>query len=481
MTRLLAERGFSVAILEAGPDIPLDRTPALYPHFFGSANDWDFKTVPQKNLANRCIRWPRGLGPGGSTRINAMIWYPPSETDLARLSAAGGPEWASDALEGSLREVTAWVRPEQPRWTCTATRHFLATAKFLGLDAHLFSRMTHQGLRRTAADLLHESDAASSITKVLGHAKKIRVENGRAIGIELAALGTAEYEWIRAKRSVIICTGTVASPLLLIRSGIGPRAMLECNAIEPVAVAEEVGTNLCDHLIMPVIFATQLRDRFPTSPSCRDIARLRDAGTGPLASNLAEAGGVFSLRHNDEDFLVQLHVTPTHYLLHPDDRAPSAITVGVNLCNPRSRGRIGYSSKENLAESHVEIDPAYLSDATDLNRLLVAVEFARAIVQHSSLSSFVHEELVPGTKRSGGEALRRAIARFSQTLYHPTGTCRMGLDSRSVVDEQLAVRGVPGLHVIDASVLPTIPAVNPNATIMMLAMHAGKLIAELPL
>ena len=192
--------------------------------------------------------------------------------------------------------------------------------------------------------------------------------------------------------------------------------MLECNVIEPVAVAEEVGSNLCDHLIMPVIFATQLRDRFPTSPSCSDIARLQIAGTGPLASNLAEAGGVFSLRHNDEDFSVQLHVTPTHYLLHPDDRAPSAMTIGVNLCNPRSRGRIGYGNKRNLAESQVEIDPAYLSDATDLNRMLVAIEFARAIMQQPSLSSFAHEELVPGTKRSGGEALRRTIARFSQTL-----------------------------------------------------------------
>jgi len=473
---LLAERGFSVAIVEAGPDLPIDRTPALYPHFFGSSHDWDFETVPQAHLANRRIRWPRGRGPGGSTRINAMIWYPPSDEDLARLSIAGGPEWASDAIASSLAEVTDWVRPEPARWTSDATLHFLATTKSLGLHAKLFLRMTRDGLRRTAADLLSESVAASSITRLYGDVQKICIESGCAVGVELAASGTAECESIRAHRSVIICAGAVATPLLLMRSGIGPRDVLEANDVELIAVAQEVGSNLCDHLIMPVVFATRSQSRFPTSPSSDDIAQFRIANTGPLASNLAEAGGVFSLRYNDEAFLVQVHVTPTHYLLHPDDRAPAAMTIGVNLCHPRSRGRIGFNDVRQIS-----VDPAYLCDASDQGKLIVAIEFARSLAQQPTLSSFAGEELIPGKKRNDHESLIRSIARFSQTLYHPTGTCRMGLDSNSVVNENLAVRGVAGLHVVDASVLPTIPAVNPNVTVMMLAMHAAKLIASLPL
>jgi choline dehydrogenase len=478
---VLAERGFCVAIVEAGPDVAVNRTPALYPHSFGSGDDWGFETVPQANLANRRIRWPRGRGPGGSTRINAMIWYPPTDADLAQLSVAGGPEWTVSALANSLVEVTRWVDPEQPRWTSGATRRFLDGTKSLGLVANVFSRMTHDGQRRTAADVLHESTAVTAITRVPGDVKKVCIENGRAIGVELSSIGNTEPELIWAHRSVIVCAGAVASPSLLIQSGIGPQDMLDANAITTVVVADEMGRNLCDHLIMPVTFATQSCDRFPSSPSCGDISRFRIAHTGPLASNLAECGGVFSLRQDDEDFLAQVHVTPTHYLLHPDDRAPAAMTIGVNLCNPRSRGCIRFKRDVNPAMQGLEIDPAYLNESRDLNQLLAAVEFARSLARQPPLASFVGGELVPSAKRSNRESIVRAVARYAQTLYHPTGTCRMGRDMGAVVDERLAVRGVSGLHVVDASVLPAIPSVNPNAIVMMLAMHAAKLIAKLSL
>jgi choline dehydrogenase len=473
VARVLAERGFRVTMIEAGQARPVTDSPANYLRAFGTAEDWAYQTVPQAHLASRRIRWPRGRGPGGSTRINATIWYPPTENDLLEISVAGGLGWAPEALQTSLAEVSRWVSPESPRWVSEATRRFVDAARGMGLSAKAFDRMTKSGRRRTAFEVLREGDRDGLVKLVPGHVSRIGFENKTAKEVSVVDPQTGEADTIRAKRAVIICSGTLGSADILIRSGIGRTQMLIDAGIEVTHESNEVGENLCDHLIMPIIFSIPDHHRFASTPTVRDMARFQIAGTGPLASNLAESG----LVHETDTTGFQLHVTPTHYLLHPDDRAPAAMTLGVNLCKPQSRGCLRWKRNEAQSELELEIDPAYLSHPSDVERFLEAIEFTRSIAREAPLANFVSEESLPGTKRSGDEVTLRSIARFAQTLYHPTSTCRMGQDDTSVVDEHLAVRGVKGLYIIDASVLPTVPSVNPNALVMTVALHAAKQLA----
>lgn len=496
MARVLAERGFGVILVEAGPDSPVGRAPASYLKSFGSGEDWAFETIPQAGLAQRKLSWPRGRGPGGSTRINAMIWYPPQPQDLAQIALAGGARWSSDSLSTHLPQLHEWVRPEPPRWISETTRRFLLAAAERDLSFHAFTRMTCQGRRRTAFDLVAESRSHSRIQSVTASVLRIRFEASRATGVELLPEGGQQPLTIRADIAVILSAGAIGSPTLLMHSGIGPGDVLDEIHVDPVQVIEQVGLNLSDHLIMPIIFATPPQHRFPVAPNGHHLARFQIAGTGPLASNLAEAGGVFrlpgsstreALKSDRSDQVAtarptsrwaQIHVTPTHYLLHPDPRAPAAMTIGVNLCDPHSRGRLRLRPSTDRRPAAVQIDPAYLSDAGDIGPMLLAIGFVRELAEQSSLKSFCRQELLPGLSRDTDEALIRCVARYAQTLYHPVGTCRMGRDCASVVDERLAVRGITGLHIVDGSVLPGIPSVNPNATVMMLARHAAEMIAE---
>jgi choline dehydrogenase len=506
VARVLAERGYRVTIVEAGlVQTPPLRLPAGYLRSFGTEDDWAFTTVPQPRLAERRIRQPRGRGPGGSTRINAMIWYPPRPTDLRMLAEAGGLDWAPERLAASLDAVTAWVRPEPPRWLSTASRRFLELTHPAIHAPHAFARMTDPSGRKTAADLLADSRSilwVDGLTERLLFAEEAprrdflaHREPLRVIGAEIRPPDAGPAQRLFAERGVILCGGTIGSPTLLLRSGIGSADVLNPCGIVPRVVSEEVGRHLVDHLIMPVIFGLPTRERFPTRFSVGDLARWQVAATGPASSNLAEAGAIYALPavqddrqdhsqspagdetgHAPEQF--QVHLTPTHYLLHPADHTPSAMTLGVNLCRPRSRGSLTIRSADPRVPP--DIDPRYLADETDGARLIAAVGIARELARAEPFAGWVGEELLPGIKRESSEATLQAIRRFSQTLYHPVGTCRMTKDGTGVVDTRCRVRGTVGLHVIDASVLPDIPSINPNATVMALAHLAATRIAAAP-
>lgn len=504
VARVLAEHGYRITIVEAGRQrTPPLRLPADYLRSFGTEDDWAFMTTPQPRLAERRIRQPRGRGPGGSTRINAMIWYPPQATDFRMLAEAGGPDWAPERLAASLDAVTAWVRPEPPRWLSAASRRFLELTHPAIHAPHAFARMTDASGRKTAADLLVDSRSirweaglterllfaeGSSGGDFLAHHEPLRVT-----GVEFRPSDSGPTRRLLAERGVVLCGGAIGSPTLLLRSGIGPSDVLDPCGIVPRVASEEVGRHLVDHLIMPVIFGLPARERFPTRFSVGDLARWQVAATGPASSNLAEAGAIYALpvvHHDRQDHSpslaadeaghapepFQVHLTPTHYLLHPADHAPSAMTLGVNLCRPRSRGSLTLRSADPRIPP--EIDPGYLADEADGTSLLAAVEVARALARAEPFAGWVGEELLPGIKRRSSESTLQAIRRFSQTLYHPVGTCRMARDGTGVVDTRCRVRGTIGLHVIDASVLPDIPSINPNATVMAVAHLAATQIAS---
>jgi len=503
VARVLADRGLRVGLIEPGPDHPARKVPADYLRAFRSVEDWDFETDPQAELAGRRIRQPRGRGLGGSTRINAMIWYPPREVDLRRLADQGGTRWSAADLRSSLTEVTAWVSPESPRWLSEASTRFLKVARPAIESPHAFRRMSDRSGRRTAAELLTGCDR---IRRITGSVDRVLFAPGpespglapagagglpRATGVWLRPDGLDSPHIVSANRGVILCAGSFGSPCILIRSGIGPRDVLQTCGIRPTRLLEAVGRNLIDHLIMPCIFGLPESARFASRSTPRDMARWQVSGSGPLSSNLAEAGAIYPLvadenseigRPRQSDIVgptvetaIQVHVTPTHYLLHPDARAPAAMTIGVNLCQPRSRGRVRPVSVDPTAAP--SIDPGYLTSPEDLAELVAAVGVARELAGSPPLANWVRGESLPGARRGSTAATERAIRRYAQTLYHPVGTCRMSARGDGVVDPDCRVEGTTNLWVIDAAVLGDIPSVNPNATIMMLAHLAATRLA----
>ncbi|EMI19799.1 glucose-methanol-choline oxidoreductase [Rhodopirellula maiorica SM1] len=209
---------------------------------------------------------------------------------------------------------------------------------------------------------------------------------------------------------------------------------------------------------MPVIFSTEPSARFDLRVSPRDLTRFDALGRGPLTSNIAEAGGLFN------NGALQIHVTPTHYLRFPQPGSPAAMTIAVNATQPKSCGHLAITSLD--ASEPPRIDFRYLADPADLETTIAGVKLARSIAMQSPLRQWLGPEMVPGSKRDSDEAIAKSIARYTQTLYHPVGTCGLG----RVVDADLSVVGTRRLSVVDASVFPKLTMGNPNAMVITLAM-----------
>ena len=465
-SQLAGRHGYRVTLIEPpakeAPAASRER-PANWIRLLGGDEDWDFATSPDSGLAGRALRWPRGRGLGGSSRINAMIWAEPTRRDFARWVASSGAKWEVGALRQALSEVRNLVRPESPPWISESSKRFLRTAAD-EVRAQVYPRFNRDGIRWNPASLLTEYLDDGRVCLIRASVDQIQFENDRAVGVIIEDGETTQL--IRCSDRVILCSGSIASPCILMRSGIGPLDVLNEHKIEMRVELPGVGSNLRDHLIMPVVFGIAPSQRFPTHASVRDIVRWETIQGGPLASNLAECGGL------SKDQSVQFHVTPTHYLLHPSERAPAAMTIGVNATDPQSTGRVVLSSRR--LQSPPRITANYLSAPNDGITTIAGVRLARQLASREALANWVTGEILPGEKRDNDRALAKSIARYAQTLYHPVGTCAMGRRHTSVVDESLAVRGTENLFVVDASVLPSLTSGNPTASIMTIAYHFAK-------
>ena len=476
-SRLAQEHGFRVTLVEPpadpAPTIDLQR-PSRWLNLLGSGDDWDLRTEPSAALAGRKLAWPRGRGLGGSSRINAMIWFPPTKRDVQMLIDASGHQWTAEELNTAFRSTLALVRPERPRWLSEASRRFLSAAgERSDATVMVYDRVNRLGRRWNPASLLGEDDShddshESVVDVVRATADRLIWDDDRAIGIRVIQGSTVNE--LRSERGIVLCGGTIATPAILMRSGIGPRDSLSRRKIEVRVENSMVGQNLQDHLIMPVIFRTQSKHSFSTEPSVGDIARWQVMGTGPVASNIAECGGLF----RDDAF--QIHVTPTNYLTYPKPNATPTMTAGINVTQPSSRGSIQLHG--NHPSQPPLIHSGYLLDETDRASTIRGVRLVRRLASETSLASWIEAEDVPGSKRQSDESIARSIARYAQTLYHPVGTSLMGCRPDSVVDANFAVRETRQLWVADASVLPRITVGNPCATVMLLAWLAAARVAS---
>jgi choline dehydrogenase-like flavoprotein len=303
---------------------------------------------------------------------------------------------------------------------------------------------------------------------------RLVVAEDRVAGVELATNGSAE---LRARREVIVSCGAVGSPALLLRSGIGPREELEALGIECVLDAPRVGKGLRDHLANGILVATEGVETLYTAERLRHLLSWLVLRRGPLTSNVAEAAAFVRTDSSLEAPDLELVFAPVLFeeegLVRP---SRDGVTVAAVLLQPRSTGEVQLRSADP-ADPPI-VDPRYLTDqdGQDARTLLHGVRLAREVAGREPLARFLREELLPGAAAQSDDDLRAHLRQRSQTLYHPVGTCALGADRATAVDPELRVRGIDGLRVVDASVIPALPRGHTNWPVVMVAERAADLL-----
>ena len=279
---------------------------------------------------------------------------------------------------------------------------------------------------------------------------------------------------VAAKREVLLCGGAINSPQLLMISGVGPSAHLAEHGIESKVELSGVGANMQDHVLVPLLWHTRGTTDLGEPNNLRSFARWKLRGTGPLASNVAEAGAFFTSREGLPAPDLQIHVAPAGFYDNGFHEPTSRMfTAAPGLVSVQSRGSIRLRSADPTW--HPEIDPAYLEDQTDLDALLVGMRRTWEICTQGELAAYLDKPWQIPENPTDDDLLDR-IRTWGQTIYHPVSTCAMGTGEDAVVDAELRVHGVNGLRVVDASVMPAVPRGNTNAPTIMVAEKASDLI-----
>ena len=481
-SRLSEDPDVTVLLLEAGHDGLLDvvRNPQLWPALAGSERDWAYETTVQRGTGH-AHAIPRGRGLGGSHAINAMAFLRGHRTDFDSWAYAGNPGWSYEQVLPYFKRIED-VPHGDPRYRGrggplavgpTARPHpltlaFIEACQQAGhppredfncreLDgAGLHDMTITDGRRQTTADAyLRPVLSRRNLTVELdAPVRRLVVEDGRCTGVEYLRDGRPERA--RADAEVVLCSGAIGSPRLLMVSGIGDPRELSGLGVGTVAEVPGVGRSLHDHILLCGI--------------CVEARQPIPAGTG----NLGEA--VLYWRSDDAlpgpDLQIVLVYAP---YLNPWQEGPvNAYTFAVGHMRPASRGRLSLS-RGDPGRPPV-IDPGYLGERHDMEALAVGVRKALELRAQPAFARWRGRDAMSGIEQAGPSALAGFIRHGVSTFSHAVGTCRMGVDNHAVVDPQLRVHGLRGLRVADASVMPSITTTNTNAATIMIGEKAADLI-----
>lgn len=503
--RLTADPSVQVLLLEAGGEDTADevKIPAAFASLFKTKWDWNYETTHQKYLGKSAY-WPRGKMLGGSSSMNAMIYIRGNRADYdGWRDSFGAHGWGYDDVLGyfirsesntrfgaPLHGIDGPLRVEDRVFTHELTQGWIDAAvgsgykhndDFNGIEQNgvgNYQVTCRKGRRWSIADAyLRPALARPNLTVRINSAvTKILLEGAHAAGVSyLDSLG--EHA-VYADGEVLLAGGAINSPQLLMLSGIGPAAHLAEHGIDVAVSLPGVGENLHDHPAAPIIWST--RDSSDLLEHATPVGMLRWQLTkrGPLASNVGEAGGFMSTGHGQHAPNIQFHVAPTVFY---DNglREPSlpGFTTAATLVDVASRGRLRLRSTHPLWRP--EIDPAYYSEPADFDAVLAGLRTLIDIGRSGPLARYLHEPFLPEAHDlddMDDAALASHIRRWTQTLYHPVGTCAMGTGEQAVVDPALRVRGVVGLRVVDASIMPVVPRGNTHAPTVMIAEKGADLI-----
>lgn len=509
--RLSEDGRHRVCLLEAGPR---DRSIWIHlPIGYGKTMwhptlNWRFYTEPDANLGGRRIYWPRGRVLGGSSSINGLIVVRGQPQDYDHWRSLGNLGWGwSDVLpyfiklesnaefgDDQLHGTAGPVQVTKIGKTHELIEAFIAAAgacgvprteDFNGLDqegAGYYQLTTRNGWRVSAAQAyLRPARGRPNLAVVTGaHASRILLHRGRASGVEYR-LGSRVRQ-VRARRGVVLSAGAVQSPQLLMLSGIGPGAHLREHGIPVVADRPAVGGNLQDHLQVRLIY--RCSKPITTNDALRTLHGRMRMGlewllfrTGPLAIGINQ-GGLFtrvlpeSLTPDLQFHVATLSADMAGGHVHPF----SGFTLSVCQLRPESTGRIALASPDPLAPPLIR--PNYLSAETDRRCIVAGMALARKLAGTAPLSNYVASEVSPGRDCATEADLLDFARLHAATIFHPSGTCRMGSDEEAVVDPRLRVRGIDALWVADCSIMPALVSGNTNVPAIMIGEKASDMILE---
>jgi choline dehydrogenase len=501
-SRLTEDPNTTVLLLEAGG--PDDREeihiPVAFAKLFKTECDWGYYTEPQPHLNNRRLFWPRGKMLGGTSSHNAMVYIRGHYSIYDRWAADGNHGWGyADVLpyfkksqhqergasehHGVGGPLNVADQRDTNPLSCAfvdacVERGFLRNDDFNGEEQEGFGyyQVTQKDGRRCSAAtaFLRPAMARPNLT-VQTHALAARLlfEGARVVGV--AYLYNEETYEVHVTKEVILCGGAINSPHLLLLSGVGPAAQLAVLDIPVVVDLPGVGQNLQDHLSVFINYECTEPVSLANAATAAALLEYQHFRKGALSSNVAEAGGYVRTRPELPLPDLQFFFAPTWFMEHGFVQPQGhGVAFVPTLLLPESRGSIRLRSRD--PREHPLIQPNYLTSEADLETLVAGFKIMRPLTATKAFAPFIGKEFEPGPQVQSDEDIRAFIRNRAETLYHPVGTCKMGVDPLAVVDPRLRVHGCRGLRVADASIMPIIPNGNTNAPSIMIGEKATDLL-----
>jgi choline dehydrogenase len=510
LARRLIDAGNSVCLLEAGPK---DRSIWIHlPIGYGKTMwhkrlNWRFETEPDPGMNGRRLYWPRGKTLGGSSAINGLIYIRGQREDYDGWAAAGNPGWSfSEVLPYFVKSEKNERGPDNfhgasgPLFVSDIgakdelIEALVAGAQELGIPknadfngkaqegAGYYQLNTRRGLRcSTAVGYLRPIARHPNLSVRTGAlANRILFDGRRATGVSYLRQGSIQE--VKARREIILSAGAIQSPQLLQLSGIGPAELLADKGIPLIHASREVGENLQDHLQFRLIY--RCSKPITTNDQLRSLAGRARIGlqwllsrSGPLAVGINQ-GGIFARALPESERPdVQFHcATLSADMAGGKVHEFSGFTLSVCQLRPQSRGFVRLRSRD--AAEPPAMQPRYLSTELDRRTAVAAIKLARHLAATDAVRPYVAEEIKPGRGIVTDDELLEFARETGATIFHPSGTCRMGTDARAVVDPRLRVKGAQNLRVVDASIMPTLVSGNTNAGVVMIAEKASDMILE---
>jgi len=506
--RLSEDPNVKVLLLEAGSpasSIFVHMPAGIRVLYTSPKHNWQFWTEPQSGLNNRKIYIPRGKVVGGSSAINSMIAIRGNPADYDAWAAQGLPEWGYESLRPYLRKIedasgvtsqhnqdrgySGPIRLSYGTLQHPISKAFIESAKSAGLPenngfngpsqigAGFYELTIADGKRSGAFKFLDQGKGRSNLTIMANcQVRRLALEGTRVRGVVIEKGGREVI--IPAEREVLLTSGAICSPQLLMLSGIGPAEHLRSLGIKPVIDSAGVGSNLQDHLDCAIrLEASQPITLTPYLGLIRGGlagARYMFRGTGPATSQGVEAGAFWGPDKHSQWPEWQAHLIVALRNPPQGERVPHGFAIRVCQLRPKSRGTLRLRSADPFVAP--AIDPRFLSDESDFVSMQEGVRQMCEIIDQPALRKHIKRKLDIDPFTST-ESRKKWIRARAETIYHPVGTCRMGEDRDAVVDSKLRVRGIDNLRVIDGSLMPTVISGNTNLPIMAMAEKAAELIA----